>query len=80
MEDRLKLAKKLLNPDSGVLIVTIDEHEVHRLRMLVEQLFPNAFIQMVTDVINPKGVTQNYLSRVEEYVLYIFMPNAKMSK
>ncbi|MEK1472515.1 site-specific DNA-methyltransferase [Limosilactobacillus fermentum] len=80
MEDRLKLVKKLLNPDSGVLIVTIDEHEVHRLRMLVEQLFPSAFIQMVTDVINPKGVTQNYLSRVEEYVLYIFMPNAKMSK
>ena len=80
MADRLKLARKLLNPSTGVLVVTIDEHEMHRLRMLVEQLFPNAFIQMATDVINPKGVTQNYLSRVEEYVLFVFMPNAKMSR
>lgn len=80
MEDRLKLAKKILNPDTGVLIVTIDEHEMHRLRLLIEQMFPNAFIQMATDVINPKGVAQNYLSRVEEYVIFVFMPNAKMSK
>jgi adenine-specific DNA-methyltransferase len=31
MEKRLKLAKRLLKPDTGVLIVTIDEHEVHHL-------------------------------------------------
>ena len=28
MEKRLKIAKKLLKPDTGVLIVTIDEHEM----------------------------------------------------
>ena len=37
MEKRLKLAARLLKPD-GVLIVTIDEHEVHHLGMLLEGL------------------------------------------
>ena len=42
MERRLKLAKSLLNPDTGVLIVTIDEKEVHQLGMLLEREFPEA--------------------------------------
>jgi len=76
MQKRLKIAKRLLNPDTGVLIVTIDENEVHHLRMLLEQILPEAYIQMVTIVINPKGVTQGRFSRVEEYAIYCFMPNA----
>ena len=32
MHKRLRLAKKLLNPKTGVLIVTIDEHEVHHIK------------------------------------------------
>lgn len=76
MEDRLRLAKKLLNPKTGVLICTIDEHEVHRLRCLIEQLFSECFIQMVTIVINKKGVAQHRFARVEEYAIYAFMPDA----
>lgn len=72
MEKRLKLAKRLLNPDIGVLIVTIDEHEVHHLGMLLEREFPEAYRQLVTIVINPKGVTQGRFSRVEEYALFCF--------
>ncbi|WAR45108.1 site-specific DNA-methyltransferase [Methylomonas rapida] len=78
MEKRLKLAKRLLKPDTGVLIVTIDEHEVHHLRCLLAQILPNAFIQMVTAVINPKGVSQGRFSRVEEYLIYCFMPSANV--
>jgi adenine-specific DNA-methyltransferase len=48
MEKRLKLAKRLLKPDTGVLIVTIDEHEVHHLAMLLEREFPEAYRQMVS--------------------------------
>ena len=77
---RLKIAKKLLNPSTGVLIVTIDEHEVHHLRTLLDELFPEAYIQMVTYVINPKGVTQGRFSRVEEYALYCFMPQAMVPR
>ena len=39
MQRRLLLAKRLLRPDQGVLIVTIDEHEVHYLGTLLAQLF-----------------------------------------
>lgn len=79
MEKRLRLAKKLLNPETGVLIVTIDEKEYLHLGCLLEELFPNAYIQMVTIVINPKGSTRGRFSRVEEYAFYCFMPNAYVS-
>jgi adenine-specific DNA-methyltransferase len=71
MEKRLKLAKRLLKPD-GVLIVTIDEHEVNHLGMLLERTFPDAYRQLVTIVINPKGVTQGRFSRVDEYAFFCF--------
>jgi adenine-specific DNA-methyltransferase len=72
MRRRLELAKTLLKPDTGVLIVTIDEHEVHHLGMLLAQLFPESVRQMVTIVINPKGVAQGKFSRVEEYAFFVF--------
>lgn len=76
MEKRLQLAKQLLKQDTGVLIVTIDEHEVHHLGMLLERLFPEATRQMATIVINQKGVSQGRLARTEEYALFVFMPKA----
>lgn len=75
MEKRLRLARRLLKPD-GVLIVTIDEHEVNHLGMLLEKLFPDAYRQMVTIVINPKGVTQGRFSRVDEYAFFCFFGGA----
>jgi len=42
MERRLRLAKELLNPADSVLIVAIDENEVHRLALLMEQALPDA--------------------------------------
>ena len=72
MQRRLVLAKRLLVPETGVLIVTIDEHEMHHLRSLLAKIFPEFYIQMVTAVINPKGVTQGRFSRVEEYAVYCF--------
>ncbi|MCA3448447.1 MAG: site-specific DNA-methyltransferase [Rhodobacter sp.] len=76
MEKRLRLAKKLLKPDTGVLICTIDEHEVHHLGNLMSEIFPECNRQMATIVINQKGVSQGRLARVEEYALYAFMPSA----
>ncbi len=74
MEKRLRLAKRLLKPDDGVLVVTIDEHEVHHLGMLLEREFGDWGRQLVTVVINQKGVAQGRLSRVEEYALFCFAP------
>ena len=77
MERRLKIARKLLRPD-GVLIVTIDENEVHHLGMLLEQLFPGYIVQMVTIVINPKGTGKLNFARVDEYAFFV-MPDTGTS-
>lgn len=77
MEKRLKIAKKLLNPDNSVLIVTIDEKEVHRLGLLLEDLFSNSVRQMVTIVISPLGQARKQeLARVEEYAFFVFLGTA----
>lgn len=72
MEKRLKLAKRLLRPD-GVLICTIDEHEVHHLGMLLERVFPAPTYSrsMITIVINPKGTGADNFARVEEYACFV---------
>ncbi len=70
MEKRLKLAKRLLKED-GVLIVAIDEHEVHHLGMLLERLFPEYQRHMITIVINPKGTGRANFGRVEEYAFFV---------
>jgi adenine-specific DNA-methyltransferase len=72
MERRLLLAKELLNPTDSVLIVTIDENEYLRLGLLLEQLFPEAEIEMVTSVISAKGVARfGEFSRVEEFIYFV---------
>lgn len=69
MQKRLKLAKKLLNPKDSVLIVTIDEKEYLHLGCLLEELFPEANIQMITSIISRNGTSrENEFSRVEEYI------------
>jgi|CXWL01.1.fsa_nt_gi adenine-specific DNA-methyltransferase len=75
MKRRLLLAKRLLKPD-GVLIVTIDENEVHHLRCLLSSMFNESAIQQTTIVVNPKGVTQGRFSRVEEFGIFAFGPDA----
>ena len=75
MERRLLLGRRLLK-DDGVIVVTIDEHEVHHLGMLLEQVFPDARIQMATIVITPSGIEQDRLSRVEEYAYFCFFGSA----
>lgn len=77
MERRLLVAKELLNPADSVLIVTIDEKEYLRLGLLLEQLFPEARIQMITTVINPKGTSRpDLFSRVEEYLYFALFGSA----
>ncbi|MFM1699768.1 site-specific DNA-methyltransferase [Aeromonas salmonicida] len=80
MERRLDMAKVLLNPADSVLIVTIDEKEYLRLGMLLEQMFPEAAIQMISSVINPKGSARTgRFSRVDEYIYFVFFGNSKVT-
>lgn len=72
MERRLLLAKELLNPADSVLIATIDEKEYLRLGLLLEQVFPEARIQMISSQINPAVVAKaNGFGRADEYVFFV---------
>lgn len=81
MEKRLKIAKKLLNPQCSVMIVTIDEKEYLHLGCLLEELFPEARIQMVSNVISSQGSTRDGLfSRADEYLFFVFNGFGRSSK
>lgn len=76
IQKRLKLAKKLLNPNDSVLIVTIDEKEYLHLGCLLEEIFPEANIQMVSSVISHHGTSRNNeLSRVNEFIFLVMIGN-----
>ena len=79
MERRLLLAKELLNPNDSVLIVTIDEKEYLRLGLLLEQIFPEASIQMVSSIINPAGAGRaSEFSRTDEYLFFARIGSAQV--
>ncbi len=80
MQKRLEIAKRLLNPNDSVLIVTIDEKEYLHLGCLLEEMFPTAGIQMVTSVINQSGVARaGQFYRAEEYLFYVFIGDASIT-
>jgi adenine-specific DNA-methyltransferase len=81
MERRLRLAKDLLDPDDSTLIVTIDEKEYLRLGLLLEELFPESRIQMVSSVISSQAsVRDGLFSRCDEYIFFVFQGCAVVEK
>lgn len=78
MEKRLRLAKQLLNPADSVLIVAIDENEVHRLNLLLSEIFRGSKIQMATVLINPAGASIiDQFSRVDEHLFFVHIGSAR---
>ncbi|MCC0706469.1 DNA methyltransferase [Clostridioides sp. ES-S-0190-01] len=81
MERRLKLAAQLLNPNNSVLIVTIDEKEYARLGLLLEQIFPEAKIQMISSIISRKGTARaDEFSRTNEFIYCVRFGNCSIEK
>ncbi|MEO0508563.1 MAG: DNA methyltransferase [Verrucomicrobiota bacterium] len=80
MERRLRVAKQLLNPDDSVLIVTIDEKEYLRLGLLLEQVFEEAEIQMVSSVIAPQGSSRgSQFKRSDEFIFFVFFGQCEVT-
>ncbi|TRX76409.1 site-specific DNA-methyltransferase [Pseudomonas mangiferae] len=80
MERRLLVAKELLNPNDSVLIVTIDEKEYLRLGLLLEQVFPEGKIQMISSIINRKGIVRaNEFRRTNEFIYFVMFGAARLS-
>ena len=81
MERRLLVAKELLNPKDSVLIVTIDEKEYLRLGLLLEQVFPDGIVEMVTTVVNPRGRHRpGRFSRSDEYIYFVLFGKASVGQ
>lgn len=81
MQKRFEIAKRLLNPNDSVLIVTIDEKEYLHLGCLLEEMFPAARMQMISSVINPKGTARsNEFSRVDEYIYFVMIGEYQLSR
>ncbi len=69
MEKRLNLAQKILN-DTGIIIIHIDEHEIHNLQLLLTNIFgdKNSLGTIIWNKKNPKGDSQG-VSIMHEYIL-----------
>lgn len=81
LQRRLKVAKRLLKPKDSVLIITIDEKEYLHLGCLLEEMFSNARIQMVSSVISPQGnQRKNQFSRIDEYIFFVEIGDASVQK
>ena len=79
MEKRLKLAKKLLNPQDSVLIVTIDEKEYLHLGCLLEEIFSDANMQMVSITMNHAGTgRKTEFARVNEFAYFLRIGSAEI--
>ena len=77
MMPRLLLARNLLDPSSGVLFVSIDDHEVHHLRLLLNEVFgEESFAAQITIQTNPKGrVLSEHFAQTHDYLL-VYAPSS----
>lgn len=81
MQKRLEIAKRLLNPNDSVLIITIDEKEYLHLGCLLEETFKDARIQMVSTMINPAIVARaGEFGRCGEYIFFVLLGSASPSR
>ena len=81
IEKRLLIARRLLNKNDSVLIVTIDEKEYLHLGCLLEEMFPEAQMQMISISINPSGaIRKNMFSRADEYAFVLFFGDAHVNQ
>jgi hypothetical protein len=70
MYPRLYLARNLLR-DDGVIFVSIDDNEIHNLRLIMNEVFGEEnFVAQITVLCNPKGRSQDkYFATNHEYIL-----------
>jgi len=70
MYPRLFLARNLLR-DDGVIFVSIDDNEVHNLRMIMNEIFGEEnLVACITNLCNPKGRSQDkYFATNHDYIL-----------
>ena len=74
MRSRLTLAKQLLNPINGFLIVAIDDNELNTTGLLLQEIFPTYRQFCVTVVHNPNGNQGKNFGIANEFA-YFLLPS-----
>ena len=78
MEKRLRLAKKLLNVECGILIVAIDDYEQVHLSLLLEEIFSDYDCSTVIVNHHPQGGAADNIARTHEYALFVTPKGKKL--
>ena len=71
MARRLMLAKGLLNPQTGVLVVAIDDNELNTLGLLLQEIFPTYKQFCLTVVHNPNGNQGKIFGVANEFAYFV---------
>jgi adenine-specific DNA-methyltransferase len=67
---RLKLARNLL-ADNGVILISIDDHEVHNLRKICDEIFGEAnFIGIFSVVSSPSAIDYGHMAKTNDYCVF----------
>lgn len=71
LHHRLKISKGLLSPD-GIIVITIDDYEIHTCRLLMDEIFGEENrLGTVVIVHNPRGRNDDrYFATMHEYALF----------
>jgi adenine-specific DNA-methyltransferase len=80
MNKRLKIAKNLLS-DKGIILVAIDDYEIHTLRSLMDELFDEENrLGSIVVIHNPGGRNDDkFIATTHEYML-VYSRNIKTAK
>ena len=78
MKSRLEIAKRLLTED-GVLICAIDENESATLRLLLDEIFGEAYeYDCITIIHNPRGIQGKNFSYTNEFAYFVIPKGDKI--
>jgi adenine-specific DNA-methyltransferase len=73
MHNRLSIARNLLK-DDGVLCALIDNYEVHNLRHILGEVFPDKDIVITVIEHNHRGRAKNNFALTHEYAIWVLKP------
>lgn len=71
MKKRLLLARKLLNPISGVMVLAIDDNELNTLGLLLDEVFDGYKKFCITIVHNPNGNQGKNFGIANEFAYFV---------
>lgn len=71
MEKRLRIAKRLLNPSHGIIMIAIDDNELNTLGLLLDEVFNGYKKFCVTVIHNPNGNQGKNFGITNEFVYFV---------